>query len=101
MGYLRTFGHGEKHILAKKAAVPGTVTAVKTCWWMKVNQKPFRTHSLDGAAFPHMVSFRYTVDGKDYTSRRFLNWTVRCPAVGGRVTVWFDPEAPARCALSL
>ena len=31
--------------------VKGTVVAVKKQWWLKVNTKPFRTHSLDGATF--------------------------------------------------
>ena len=35
----------------------GTVIDVSEQWWFKLNTKALRTHSLDGAIFPHVVKF--------------------------------------------
>ena len=44
----------------------GTVISVTKQWWLKVNRKPARVHAMDGAAFPHTIKVKYTIDGKDY-----------------------------------
>ncbi|ERT38252.1 MAG: hypothetical protein Q4F83_11425 [Eubacteriales bacterium] len=31
----------------------GTVVSVSKQWWLKVNRKPVRMHTLDGAEFPY------------------------------------------------
>ena len=46
----------------------GTVISVTKQWWLKVNRKPVRAHAMDGAAFPHTIKVKYTIDGKDYIS---------------------------------
>ena len=33
----------------------GTVVSVKKQWWLKVNTKPIRMNTLDGATFPHII----------------------------------------------
>ena len=43
----------------------GTVISVIKQWWLKVNRKPARVHAMDGAAFPHTIKVKYTIDGKD------------------------------------
>ena len=43
----------------------GTIVSVKKQWWLKINKKPVRSGPLDGAAFPHVVQVKYTVDGKE------------------------------------
>lgn len=48
----------------------GTVISVTKQWWLKVNRKPVRAHAMDGAAFPHTIKVKYTIDGKDYICRR-------------------------------
>ena len=50
----------------------GTVLAVRTQWWLKINTKPVRTGPLDGAIFPHIIKVQYTVNGKTYFKRRKL-----------------------------
>ena len=30
--------------------------------------KPVRAHAMDGAAFPHTIKVKYTIDGKGITS---------------------------------
>ena len=36
-----------------------------------MNRKPARVHAMDGAAFPHIIKVKYTIDGKDYICRKF------------------------------
>ena len=50
----------------------GTVVTVAKQWWLKVNTKAVRVHSLDGATFPHIIKVRYTVGGKDYFKRKWI-----------------------------
>ena len=33
----------------------GTVLSVAKQWWLKVNTKPIRIGTLDGATFPHII----------------------------------------------
>ena len=47
----------------------GIVIAATKQWWLKVNRKPMRLHTLDGAEFPYIIKIEYTVDGKAYTKR--------------------------------
>ena len=42
----------------------GTVISVTKQWWLKVNRKPARVHAMDGAAFPHTIKVKYTIDAK-------------------------------------
>ena len=50
----------------------GTVISVIKQWWLKVNRKPARVHAMDGAAFPHIIKVKYTIDGKDYICRKWI-----------------------------
>ena len=50
----------------------GTVISVTKQWWLKVNRKPVRAHAMDGAAFPHTIKVKYTIDGKDYICRKWI-----------------------------
>lgn len=101
MRIFRTFGIGTKTLISANCSVEGTITAVKTCYFLKVNQKPFRTTPLDGAAFPHIIRFTYQVDGTVYHGCRFLSWTLPCPCQGQTVTVFFDPRKPANYAINI
>ena len=57
MNVFRLFDIGGKKILAVDCSVPGTVTAVNRCWWLKVNTKPVRRFSGDGAVYPSIITF--------------------------------------------
>ena len=46
-----------------------TVISVKKQWWLKVNTKPFRHGTLDGALFPHIIRVAYVVDGREFFKR--------------------------------
>jgi len=50
----------------------GTVVSVAKQWWLKINTKPVRLHPLDGAIFPHIIKVSYTVDGVEYTKRKWI-----------------------------
>lgn len=101
MGFLRALGIGKKELLARGAQTRGVVEEVKTCWWIKVNQKPVRRSALDGAAFPHLISFRYEVGGMKYRGSWYVSWNRRPPAVGEVVVVYYDHQRPERSALEL
>ena len=74
----------------------GKVIKVHKCWYIKVNQKPIRIHSLDGAAFPHIVTVEYEVDGQKYTKKKFLNYNITCPNVGSSVELYYEISNPKR-----
>ena len=85
----------------EKKKTKGTVLSAKKQWWLKVNTKAVRFGPLDGAAFPHIVKIRYTVDGKEYVKHKWLNAGVRCPAVGETVTVVYHEDKPVKFSISL
>ena len=92
-------GKGKRAIIAQDNRVAGRVTGVKRCWWLKVNTKPVRAHALDGAVFPHIISFRYAVEGKEHQGRAYVPATARCPREGESIPVFVDGDDPARCAV--
>ena len=79
----------------------GVITSVKTCWWPKINTKPIRTHALDGAVFPHMIHFKYKVNGVEYKGRKYLSYTLGCPNVDDEITVFYDPDKPKKNVIRL
>ncbi len=99
MNILRLFGFGEKRILAQNHAVPGQITAVKKCSWCKINTKPVRKHMWDGAKFPHIATFVYTADGREYTGSKWVSYDDVPPAVGKKINVYIDPTAPCKYAV--
>lgn len=101
MNILCTLGFGSGKLIHGNHTTVGTVTEVKTCRWIKINQKPLRTTPLDGTAFPHIFYFTYQVDGTSYQGSRFVNWNLPCPGKGAKLTVYYDPSAPARYTVSI
>lgn len=97
---LRMFGIGVADAVAGEQT-EGLVTAVKTCWWLKVNTKPVRRIPLDGAAFPHIIHFTYTVSGETYGGKRYVNWNKQCPQAGEKLTVYYEKKDPAKYAVFL
>ena len=72
----------------------GTVISVKKQWWLKINTKPVRTHTLDGAIFPHIIKVQYTVDGKTYIKRKWIGANSQPLAEGSSVTVLYCGNNP-------
>lgn len=79
----------------------GTVIAVKRLWQIKINTKPVRSHSLDGAAFPHTVTVKYTAGGAEYIKKKFVRARLVPPRLGETVDVFFREERPSKCKIVL
>ena len=88
-------------IIEQNNITKGTIQKVTKCWWIKVDQKSVRLHSLDGATFPHIMTFTYEVDGVQYKKRKYIG--LRADAIGifGNVDVYYDKDKPSRCEIKL
>lgn len=78
----------------------GTVISAAKQWWLKINTKPIRSHSLDGAIFPYIIKVTYTVDGTGYTKRKWISAGKPVPAVGSSVTVIYPNDKPGKGKIS-
>ena len=54
------------------ACTKGTVISTNRLWWLKINKKPIRTHLLDGADFPTVITVQYSVSGVNYKKKKIL-----------------------------
>ena len=86
MGLLRELGIGSQKIIAQNN---------------KVNKSAFRTHPLDGAAFPHFIRFTYSVDGAEYSGGRFFDAFSRCPQVNEIIDIYVDGADPSKYAVQV
>ena len=77
----------------------GTVLSVAKQWWLKVNTKPVRMGTMDGATFPHIIKVQYLVDGSTYTKRKWIGAGTTVPAVGSKVTVVYCSDKPAKAKI--
>ena len=77
----------------------GTVVSVSKQWWLKVNTKPVRMGTMDGATFPHIIKVKYTVDGSEYTKRKWIHAGLPVPQVGGSVSVSYPADEPAKAKI--
>ena len=55
-----------------EACTKGKVISTNRLWWLKINKKPIRTHLLDGADFPTVITVQYSVSGVNYKKRKFI-----------------------------
>lgn len=92
---------GRERLRREGRAVRGTVTGVKRCWWLKVNTRAARYSALDGARFPHSVSYRYAAEGAVHTGKERLSWRLDPPEMGAEVQVRYDPAAPGCSCLDI
>lgn len=99
MNLLRLFGRGSKKIIARGRTAQARVDAVRQCWWIKINTKPFRRDMWDGAVFPFIISFSYDADGIPCHGKGFVPYRLSCPRAGDTVSVSYDPDHPRRCAV--
>ena len=77
----------------------GTVLSVAKQWWLKVNTKPIRIGTLDGATFPHIIIVQYTVGGDTYTKRKWIGAGKPVPAVGSKLTVLYCADKPSKAKI--
>lgn len=79
--------------------VIGTVIKVSKQWWLKVNTKPVRMGTMDGATFPYIATIKYTVDGKDYIKKQWIVAGKPVPIVGSAVKLVYDPGKPSKAKI--
>ena len=77
----------------------GTVISVARQWWLKINTRAVRMHSMDGAIFPHIATIRYSVDGKDYLRRKWYGARRTPPQVGDTVAVLYHAGTPKKAKI--
>lgn len=77
----------------------GIVVSVKKQWWAKIKTKPLRVGPLDGAAFPHVITVRYTVEGTEYTKRAWIKAGLPAPQPGSAVQLIYSPDKPSKAKL--
>lgn len=77
----------------------GIVTKVSRQWWLKRNSKPLRITGADGAEYPHIIRVSYSVDGREYTRRKWLPAGAAAVAPGARVDVVYRADAPAKATI--
>ena len=77
----------------------GIVLSVAKQWWLKVNTKPVRMGSLDGATFPHIIKVQYAVDGNTYTKRKWIGAGKSVPDVGSNLTVLYRSGKPTKAKI--
>jgi len=79
----------------------GTVISVAKQWWLKVNTKPVRLHTLDGATFPHIIKVKYMADGKDYICRKWIGAGHGVPNEGSTIKVVYRAEKPSKAKVEI
>ena len=79
----------------------GKVIGVSKQWWFKVNTKALRCGTFDGAAFPHIIKVSYTVDGVEYTKRKWVGAGISVPMVGESVKVICCEDKPKNVKIVL
>ena len=94
------FVFNKKRIISENNTAIAKVTSVKTCWWIKINTKPIRTNTMDGAVFPHIIYFTYSVDNVEYNGRKFINYNLRCPNVDEEIIIFYDKNNPGKCLIA-
>ena len=77
----------------------GTVLSVAKQWWLKVNTKPIRIGTLDGATFPHIIKVQYVVGGDIYTKRKWIGAGKAVPAIGSTLTVLYCSTKPGKAKI--
>lgn len=101
MQFLRTFHIGANRILNQNCSVQGQVTLVQKSY-LYVIKKPIRLYVNDrNTLFSHYITFQYTVGHQTYQGKLFLNPYLRCPQMGEKITVYYDPEKPQNYACRL
>ena len=98
MNLFRIFGIGSGRILSEGRSVKARVTQVSRCWWLTVNTKPLRRYSGDGAVYPYIITFVYSVGSISYEGKRYIPIRYRVPQVGETINIYYDPERPGNYA---
>ena len=79
----------------------GTIISVQKQWWLKVNIKPVRIGTRDGAVFPHIVKVVYNVGDREIIRRKWISAGIVPPLAGSTVTVIYRDDKPHKCRLEI
>lgn len=79
----------------------GVVTDVAKQGWFQVNTKCVRSHSLDGARFPHIATIEYTAGENVYILRKWISYNKKPPEKGDKIPVIYNPEKPKKAKAML
>ena len=82
-----------------KKETTGTVISVSKQWWLKVNTKAIRKGPMDGAVFPHIIKVAFTVDGTEYTRKKWIGAGAPVPAEGSSVRVVYEDGSPNKAEI--
>lgn len=88
-------------IIAQNNITKGSIIKVTKCWWIKINQKPVRKHALDGATFPYILTFAYTVNSVEYKKRKYIGLRADTIGISRKIDVYYDKDKPSRCAIKI
>ena len=56
---------------------------------------------MDGAAFPHTIKVKYTIDGKDYICRKWIGAGNKVPDKGTTIKVIYCEDKPSKARIEL
>lgn len=101
MSIKQILGIDDKDIIKYGATVDAMIASVKKCWWLKINTKAVRFGPLDGARFPHIITFTYSVNGKEYCGKRWLPYYIDAPALGSHIKIYYDVNTPEKYAVNI
>jgi len=77
----------------------GTVISAAKQWWLKINTKPIRMNGMDGAVFPYVIKVSYTVDGIEYTKRKWIAAGKPVPCIGSTIKVLYEEAKPKKAKI--
>ena len=86
---------GGKQIMSNEETI-GKIIKVKKLWWLKINKKPIRTTSLDGAIFPSSLQVQYSVNDNEYVGKKIVVWDDSLTQVGQEVVVSYNEDKPQK-----
>lgn len=84
----------------QKLKTMGIVTNVHECKWFKINTKNMRKTFSDGAKFWNIITVRYAVDGRIYTTKKIVTPFDFCPKENADIGIWYDKANPKKIFLS-
>ena len=82
--------------MKEKNSVDGKIIKTNKLWWLKINNKSFRTTPLDGATFPYKVKIEYSVNNKEYRKSKIIYWGNDSVNVEDSVVVTYKQNNPLK-----
>ena len=84
-----------------EVTINGTIIKVYKQWWLKINTKAFRSGTLDGALFPHVIKVKYVVNEKEYFKLKWVGPYKKIPTINQNVIVVYNEQNPKKARILL